>query len=102
MKENFTEHNPSVTISVGENEWVAVANWLYEHWDMLGGLSFLPREDHVYAMAPYEEITQERYEQMVKEFPDIDFSQILLYEHEDDTQGAKELACVAGVCDITT
>jgi len=102
VKENFTEHNPSVTISVGENEWVAVANWLYEHWDMLGGLSFLPREDHVYAMAPYEEITQERYEQMVKEFPDIDFSQILLYEHEDDTQGAKELACVAGVCDITT
>ncbi len=102
VKENFTEHNPSVTISVGENEWVAVANWLYEHWDMLGGLSFLPREDHVYAMAPYEEITQERYEQMVKEFPDINFSQILLYEHEDDTQGAKELACVAGVCDITT
>ncbi len=100
VKENYTEHNPSVTISVGENEWISVADWLYEHWDMLGGLSFLPREDHVYAMAPYEEISKERYEQMVKESPEVDFSQILLYEHDDETQGAKELACVGGTCEV--
>lgn len=100
VKENFTEHNPSVTISVGENEWIEVANWLYENWDILGGLSFLPREDHVYALAPYEEISKERYEQMVKEFPSVDFSQILLYEKEDETEGAKELACVGNTCEI--
>jgi hypothetical protein len=100
VKENFTEHNPSVTISVGKDEWVVVANWLYKHWDMIGGLSFLPAEDHVYAMAPYEAISEGRYKEMVAEFPEIDFSQILIYEKDDETQGSKELACVAGVCEI--
>jgi hypothetical protein len=100
VKLNFTEHNPSVTISVGENEWIGVANWLYENWDILGGLSFLPREDHVYELAPYEEVAKEYYEQIIEKFPPIDFSQILLYEKEDETLGAKELACVAGVCEI--
>jgi hypothetical protein len=100
VKVNFTEHNPSVTISVGDNEWIAVANWLYEHWDMIGGLSFLPRENHAYLLAPYEEITKERYEEMAANLPTIDFSQILLYEKEDSTDVKKELACVGGVCEI--
>jgi len=103
VKSNFTEHNPSTTISVGENEWIEVANWVYNHWDMVGGLSFLPREDknHVYALAPYEEIGEEKYNELVTKFPDIDYSQILVYEKDDETQGAKELACVSGVCEIT-
>lgn len=100
VKVHYTEHNPSVTISVGENEWIAVANWLYEHWDMIGGLSFLPRENYAYPLAPYEEITKERYEEMAANFPTIDFSQILLYEKEDSTDVKKELACVGGVCEI--
>jgi len=100
VKENFTEHNPSVTISVGENEWVEVANWLYQSWDMLGGLSFLPRTDHVYLLAPYEEITEERYNELVAKLPDMDFSEIMIYEREDSTTGGKELACVSGVCEI--
>ncbi|MEK7195121.1 MAG: ATP cone domain-containing protein [Patescibacteria group bacterium] len=100
VKINYTEHNPSVTISVGDNEWVEVANWLYGNWSMLGGLSFLPRDDHAYLLAPYEEITEERYKEMVRKFPQVDFSQIIIYEREDKTQGAKELACVSGVCEI--
>jgi ribonucleoside-diphosphate reductase alpha chain len=100
VKENYTEHNPSVTISVGNDEWLEVANWLYKNWDMLGGLSFLPREDFVYQLAPYEEISEERYKELVTNFPAVDFSQILLYEKEDETQGAKELACVGGTCEI--
>ncbi len=100
VKQNYTEHNPSVTISVGNNEWIDVAHWLYQNWDILGGLSFLPREDTVYQLAPYEEITKERYEELKKSFPDIDFSQIVLYEKDDNTEGAKELACVSGVCEI--
>ncbi len=100
VKINYTEHNPSVTISVGNGEWIGVANWLYENWDMIGGLSFLPREDHVYELAPFEEITKEQYEQMISEFPQVDYSQILLYEREDETQGSKELACSSGVCEI--
>ena len=100
VKENYTEHNPSVTISVGDNEWIAVANWLYQNWEILGGLSFLPRSEHVYLLAPYEEISAERYEEMVVKLPEIDFSQIVTYEKEDSTKGSRELACVSGVCEI--
>lgn len=100
VKENFTEHNPSITISVGEGEWLEVGAWVYKNWDIVGGLSFLPRADHIYKLAPYEAITKERYEELYKAFPkDIDFSKLVLYEYEDKTQGAKELACVAGVCE---
>ena len=100
VKEHYTEHNPSVTISVGDNEWLDVANWLYGNWDMLGGLSFLPRSDHAYLLAPYEEISEERYNELVAKFPQVDFSQIIIYEKEDQTEGSKELACVSGVCEI--
>lgn len=100
VKTNFTEHNPSVTISIGEDEWLAVANWLYENWDMIGGLSFLPRDNHVYQLAPYEEITKERYEALAKRFENIDFSKIVTYEMQDETEQKKELACVGGVCEV--
>ena len=60
----------------------------------------MPKSDHVYKLAPYEEITKEQYEQMIEHFPDIDFSKIVLYEYDDNTTGAKELACVAGSCEI--
>ncbi len=100
VKEHYTEHNPSATISVGENEWIGVADWLYENWDMIGGLSFLPREDYAYLLAPYEAITKERYEEMAAKMPQIDFSQILLYEKEDATDVKRELACASGVCEI--
>jgi len=100
VKENYTEHNPSVTISIGEDEWVEVANWLYKNWEIIGGLSFLPRSNHIYKLAPYEEISKERYEELVRNFPELDFSKIVLYELDDETQGSKELACSAGVCEI--
>lgn len=100
VKVNYTEHNPSVTISVGEDEWIKVGNWVYENWDIVGGLSFLPRSNHVYKLAPYEECTKEQYEEMSKRFKDIDFSKIVTYEREDETEGSKELACVAGLCEI--
>lgn len=100
VKTNYTEHNPSVTIYVAENEWLRVANWLYENWNILGGLSFLPKDNHVYHMAPYEEISQNRYNELAANFPEIDYSQILAYEKEDETKGSRELACVAAQCEI--
>ena len=100
VKENYTEHNPSVTISVGEDEWIDTANWLYKNWDILGGLSFLPREDHVYKLSPYEEISEEQYKKLVEKLPEVDFASILNYEEEDETSGSHELACVSGVCEI--
>jgi ribonucleoside-diphosphate reductase alpha chain len=100
VKVHYTEHNPSVTISVGEDEWIAVANWVYENWDLVGGLSFLPRSNHVYQLAPYEAITKEKYEEMSKGFEHIDFSKIVTYEKVDETEVKKELACVGGLCEI--
>ena len=100
VKSHYTEHNPSVTISIGEDEWITVANWLYENWDLVGGLSFLPRSNHVYQLAPYEEITKEKYEEMVTKLGELDFSKIITYETKDETEIKKELACVAGVCDV--
>jgi len=100
VKLNFVEHNPSVTISIGDEEWVEVANWLYSNWEILGGLSFLPRSNHVYMLAPYETINKEKYDAMVAKFPEIDYSKLVTYEVEDNTDAKKELACVSGVCDL--
>lgn len=100
LKINYIEHNPSVTIYVGDDEWIKVANFIYENWDIVGGLSFLPRSEHVYQLAPYEEITKEEYEKRIKEIKHIDFSKLIYYEQEDNTVGAKEFACVSGVCSI--
>ncbi|MDE2030763.1 MAG: ribonucleoside-triphosphate reductase [Patescibacteria group bacterium] len=100
VKVNYTEHNPSVTVSVGENEWIQVAHWLYQNWDIVGGLSFLPRNNHIYQLAPYETIDEKKYNELMKKMPDFDFSKIIKYEIKDETEVKRELACVAGVCDI--
>lgn len=100
VKVHYTEHNPSVTVYVGENEWIAVGNWIYENWDIVGGLSFLPRDNHVYQLAPYEEIDEKRYKELLARVAHIDFSKIVTYEQADETELKRELACVSGVCDI--
>ena len=100
LKEHFVEHNPSATIYIGPNEWIAVGNFVYENWDWIGGLSFLPRSDHVYQLAPYEAITKEEYERRAKAIGKIDFSKLSQYEATDNTIGSKEFACIAGLCEV--
>ncbi|HMP67576.1 MAG TPA: ATP cone domain-containing protein [Candidatus Paceibacterota bacterium] len=100
VKVNYTEHNPSVTVSVGPDEWLRVGNWIYENWENVGGLSFLPRTDHIYQLAPYEEIDESTYNEMIKKFENIDFSKILVYEQQDETNLKQELACAGGVCEV--
>lgn len=100
VKTNYTEHNPSVTVSVGDDEWIKVGNWVYENWDIVGGLSFLPRSNHVYQLAPYEEIDETKYNEMITKVDHIDFSKIIAYEASDETDVKKELACVGGVCEV--
>ncbi len=100
VKENYTEHNPSTTISVGPNEWIEVANWVFKNWDIVGGLSFLPRFDHVYKLAPYESCEESKYKEMQKRFNGIDYSKIITYEMDDETKGSRELACVSGTCEV--
>ena len=100
VKENYTEHNPSITISVGNDEWIEVANWVYTNWDIVGGLSFLPREDAVYKLAPYESIDEKTYKELAKRMEHVDYSKIISYEKQNETDLKKELACVSGVCEI--
>ncbi len=100
VKLNYTEHNPSVTISIGENEWIEVANWIYNNWDIVGGLSFLPRDNHIYQLAPYEAIDEQTYLKLSERLKHIDYSKIITYEKTDELDVKKELACVAGVCEI--
>lgn len=100
VKLNYTEHNPSVTVSVGEGEWIEVANWVYKNWDIVGGLSFLPRDQHVYQLAPYEEIDEKRYEELAARLAHIDYSKIITYEKTDELDVKKELACAGGACEV--
>lgn len=100
VKESYTEHNPSVTVSVGEDEWIEVGNWVYKNWDIVGGLSFLPRDNHVYQLAPYETIDKKRYDELAARLEHIDYSKIISYEKTDELDVKKELACTAGVCEI--
>ncbi len=100
VKLNFTEHNPSATISVGEDEWIEVVNWVQKNWEIIGGLSFLPRSNHVYRLAPYETITQKEYEDRLARFPRVDYSKLVAYELKDESDMKKELACAGGTCEI--
>lgn len=97
-KESWCEHNPSVTIYVKENEWLEVGAWVYKHFDDIGGVSFLPHSDHIYKQAPYQEIDVEHYKEMLKYFPNVDWD--AFRESGDNTTATRELACVAGVCEI--
>lgn len=102
FKENWCDErgNPSCTIYVKEDEWLKVGAWVYENWDCIGGLSFLPADGGVYQLAPYEEITKEQYEQLCATFPEVDFNKLPDYEKYDTTIGAKEYACTAGQCEL--
>ena len=98
-KLNWTEHNPSITVTYRPDEIVEITKWIWEHRDFIGGMAFLPTFDAQYAQLPYIEINKEDYERRVAEFPEIDFSKLWRYEANDLTTAAQELACLAGGCD---
>ncbi|HCQ31325.1 TPA: recombinase [Candidatus Collierbacteria bacterium] len=98
-KINWTEHNPSVTITYHPDEVIDLIKWVWEHRNLIGGMAFLPAFDAAYSQMPYQEIEKEEYERLRLNFPAIDFSKLYRYEEEDYTKAAQELACVAG-CDI--
>jgi ribonucleoside-diphosphate reductase alpha chain len=100
-RENWTEHNPSVTIQVAEDEWMDVGAWVYKNFDNIGGVSFLPKSEHTYRQAPYQEITETQYKEFLSQFPkEISWKDFSLFETEDGTTGTQELACTSGACDI--
>ena len=100
VKNNWTEHNPSVTITYQADEVLDIIKWVWENQDKIGGMTFLPAFDAQYEQMPYEEITREEYERRAQAFPNVDFSKLWRYEQEDYTTAAQELACMGGHCDI--
>lgn len=100
LKENWTDHNPSITIYLEAQEWDEVGRFLYDNFDRIGGLSFFPKDETIYLQAPFEEITEEQYYEMLSKFPEIDYSKLTDYEQTDYTSGSKEFACVSGQCEI--
>ena len=100
-QENWCEHKPSVTISVKENEWLEVGAWVYENFNYMSGVSFLPFSEHTYKQAPYQDIKKEEYDVLLNKMPkEVDWTKLAEYEKTDMTIGAQELACVAGGCEI--
>lgn len=99
-RNNWCTHNPSVTISVAENEWMEVGAWVYKHFDEIGGISFLPKSDHIYKQAPYQAITTKEYGELVAAMPDVDWAKLEEFEKEDNTIGSQELACHGDTCEI--
>lgn len=98
---HFTCHKPSITVSVGDDEWDEVGDWVYDHFSEMSGVSFLPRYDHTYAQAPYQEITEEAYTEAMLSFPKtIDWDVLSLYERGDTTAGSQTLACSGDSCEL--
>tara|TARA_B100000315_G_scaffold49794_2_gene44397 strand:- start:479 stop:2404 length:1926 start_codon:yes stop_codon:yes gene_type:complete len=98
----WCEHKPSITVSVKEKEWLEVGAWVYEHFDYMSGVSFLPFSEHTYKQAPYQDIQKDEYELLIKEMPkEVEWSRLSDYEKTDMTIASQELACSSGFCEIT-
>ncbi len=98
---NWCEHSVSCTITVREHEWLAVAAWVYDNWDIVSGLSFLPHSDHVYRQAPYQEVTMLEYARAAVKMPKgVDWTELALFEQEDHTKSSQMFACSGDSCEI--
>ena len=98
----WCEHKPSITVTVKEDEWPEVGGWVWNHFDQMSGVSFLPYSDHVYKQAPYQDCSKEEYEELLAKMPqNVDWTKLSEYEKIDTTVGSQELACsAAGGCEI--
>ncbi len=98
---HWCEHKPSCTIYVKEHEWMEVGAWVYKHFDELSGVSFLPYDGGNYQQAPYQEITEDEYDNLLARFPlNVDWSLLGEYEKEDMTTGMKEYSCTGDSCEL--
>ena len=101
-QKHWCEHKPSVTITVKEHEWMQVGAWVYDNFDYMSGISFLPFSEHSYKQAPYQDCTEEEYNDLLSKMPkNVDWLKLADYEKSDMTIGSQELACAAGFCEIT-
>ena len=97
---HWCEHKPSITVYVEESEWMKVGAWCYDNFDILSGVSFLPKADdaHIYQEAPYETITKREYNKLMSSMEKIDWG--VVQEGEDNTTSSQELACTGDACEL--
>ena len=96
----WCEHKPSCTVTVKESEWPEVGAFVFDNFDDISGISFLPYSDHVYQQAPYQECTEQEYKNLVKQIPNLNWSNLSSYEEIDMTISSQELACTGNSCEI--
>lgn len=100
-REFWCDGNPSQTIYYTDDTFLTLQDWVWKNWDIVGGLSFFPMDDHVYELAPYEEIGREKYEELLSNFPtEIQWSLLTEFEKEDNTNKETEFSCSGGQCDL--
>lgn len=97
----WCEHKPSITVYYTDDEFLEVAQWIWDNFDLCSGISLLPVSDHVYQQAPYENIDKDQYKALLASMPkNIDWEDLANFETEDNTTGSQELACTGGACEI--
>ena len=99
-QDSWCEHKRSITVSVNEDEWMGVGAWVYDNFDKMSGVSFLPHTDHSYKQAPYEDCNKRTFNQLNNMICEADWSTLTQYEEEDYTVASQELACSAGFCEV--
>jgi ribonucleoside-triphosphate reductase len=100
-QKHWCEHKPSVTVNYIDNNFMGIGQWVWNNWDWVSGVSFLPHTDHIYEQAPFEKIDEETYTELVKQIPNsINWSDLKNYEEEDTTTSSHTLACAGGSCEV--
>lgn len=100
-QEYWCEHKPSMTVYVKEHQWMEVGAWVYKHFDVISGVTFLPAADHCYAQAPYQEISAKEYDARMAKMPtSVDWAQLAQYEKDDTSVNTREFACSGDNCDL--
>jgi len=97
---HWCEHKPSVTVSVRDDEWMEVGAFVFKHFDEMSGVSFLPHSEHTYQQAPYQECTEDVYNDFSSKFGHIDWTRFQDYEKEDTTNSSQTFACSGDTCEL--
>ena len=101
IQDEWCEHKPSITVNVREDEWFKVGSWVYENFDSISGVAFLPYSEHTYKQAPYQEVDFDTwYEMFLKSPGSIEWSKLSEYETTDQTKSSQTFACTGDVCEI--
>ena len=100
-QDHWCEHKPSMTCYYSDDEFLAVGDWVWNKFDKISGISFLPRVEHSYKQAPYQAVTKAEYEDFCKKMPKgVDWTELQQYEQTDNTEGSQTLACHGGQCEL--